>query len=266
MKTELKDHFLFKNRYRVLAVSAPPTAPATSNGRLVLLNVTVGLLIVAFFMVGFWAGHPTQTEAVTALPGQWWDRWLEGRFGADLGSGLAEKSPWMAARAGGILIYLLAFFSVILGLVSKLKWLRAVLHPARLMYLHRLVALLMLVFTVVHVGGLLLDAYLKMNLFEVLVPFTAGYRPLWTGLGTVAIYAAIIIVVTAYLAGRLGYRVWHSLHYLSYGLFAIGFLHGLMAGTDSAASWMQFVYMITGFVVVTLGGVRFFGGSIWVKS
>lgn len=266
MKTELKNHFLFKNRYRVLAVAAPTSAAAPSKGRLIFLNVTIGLLMVAFFTTGFWVSHSVASDAMTVLPGHWWNRWLQVQFGADLGSGLAEKSPWIAARAGGILIYLLAFVSITLGLLSSLKWLGQVLHPARLMYLHRLVALLMLVFTVVHVGGLLLDSYLKMNLFEVLVPFTAGYRPLWTGLGTVALYAAIIIVVSAYLAGRLGYRLWHSLHYLSYALFGIGFLHGVMAGTDSAERWMQLVYMLTGFVVVTLSGVRFFNQTAWTRS
>jgi hypothetical protein len=266
MKTELRDHFLFKNRYRILAVPAPPTSSATDNGRLILLNLMLGLLIMAFFMAGFWVGHPGQVESVTALPGQWWDRWLQGRLGANLGSGLAEKSPWIAARAGGILIYLLTFASVTLGLVSKLKWLRSVFHPAKLMYLHRLIALLMLVFTIMHVAGLLFDAYLKMSLFEVVVPFTADYHPLWTGLGTLAIYAAIVIIVTAYLAGRLGYRVWHRLHYISYGLFGMGLLHGVMAGTDSSERWMQLVYILTGLVVVTLSGVRFLSGWAWTKS
>ena len=266
MKTELKDHFLFKNRYRMLAVPVPPTSPTINNRRLILLNLMLGLLIVAFFTTGLWVSRSAATETITALPGQWWDRWLQGQLGSDIGSGLAEKSPWIAARAGGILIYLLAFVSVTLGLLSSLKWLGQIMHPARLMYLHRLVALLMLVFTVVHVGGLLLDSYLKMNLIEVLVPFTTSYQPLWTSLGILALYAAIIIVVSAYLAGRLGYRLWHGLHFLSYGLFGMGFLHGLMAGTDSAAGWMQLVYMLTGFVVVTLGGVRFFNRSAWARN
>lgn len=221
---------------------------------------------MAFFTVGLWVTNSVQAVVMTALPGQWWDRWLQGQFGAGLGSGLAEKSPWMAARAGGIMIYFLAFVSVTLGLLTSLKWFQWGLQPAKIMYLHRLVSLLMLVFTIMHIGGLLLDPYLKMSLFEAFVPFTTSYRPLWTSLGILALYGAIIVVVSAYLAGRLGYRVWRSLHYLSFGLFTMGFLHGLLAGTDSAAGWMQVIYMLTGFVVVVLCGVRFSNRPAWTRS
>lgn len=263
MKPNLRNHFLYKDRYRTLVIPTPST---THKGQLVLLNLLVGGLIIIFFATGLSISSSTQTNFLIAAPGQWWEQWLQNWWGTNLGRALAEKSPWIAARASGVLVYLLAFGSVTLGLLTTLKWFRRGLNPARIMYLHRIFSLLLLIFGVVHIAGLLLDTYLKMSLFEAFVPFAASYKPVWTSLGILAVYASLIVITSAYLARRLGYKVWRGLHYLSFGIFPMGFLHGVMAGTDTTSGWMQSIYMLTGFIVVTLCGIRLFNGLAKPKS
>ena len=41
-----------------------------------------------------------------------------------------------------------------------------------------------------------------------LVPFTMGYRPVWTGLGVLGGYLAVALSLTYYARRRLGNRRW----------------------------------------------------------
>ena len=124
------------------------------------------------------------------------------------------------------------------------------------MYLHRLLVLLGLVFLITHLMGLAFDSYMQVSLLQSLIPFASPYRPLWSALGTFALYGILLVGISAYLASKLGYKVWRSLHYLSFGLFWFSLWHGLFAGTDSPFAWMQLVYLATGLVVVFLTGAR----------
>jgi len=238
----------------------PPTKQAKPKNRmqLIIQNSLVAGLIVVMFLTGTWIANPDVTGSIGNLIGDSWTGLLQQLFGSSLGTGLADKSPWIAARVGGILAYLLLFASVALGLSNKLKLLDRYLTRSQVMYLHRFIAMLAISFTVLHVGGLLLDTYLKTNLIGILLPFTMSYRPLWSGLGTVAIYGALAVAVTAYMSKRVGYKVWRTIHYLSFGIFAATLLHGVMAGTDSTSLWMQGIYLVTGGTVATLTGLRFF--------
>jgi DMSO/TMAO reductase YedYZ heme-binding membrane subunit len=71
-------------------------------------------------------------------------------------------------------------------------------------------------------------------------------------------YMAVAIIVSFYLTRRLGFKVWRTIHYLSFVMFVATFLHGLLAGTDSTSIWMQATYLGTGFVVSFLVGIRIF--------
>jgi predicted ferric reductase len=63
------------------------------------------------------------------------------------------------------------------------------------------------------------DSYLRIGLAQMLVPFAVSYNPLWTALGAFAMYGILVVGISAYLASKLGYKVWRSIHYLSFGLF-----------------------------------------------
>jgi methionine sulfoxide reductase heme-binding subunit len=46
--------------------------------------------------------------------------------------------------------------------------------------------------------------YAQLELFDLIVPFGATYRPMWTGLGTLVVDLLIALVVTSLLRHRLG--------------------------------------------------------------
>jgi len=255
-KLEVRQPPLLTNRHRLLTVSDQQSAKP-SWPRLIVQNGLVALIIIALFLVGSWIANPNIVGAIGSTIGDGWTSLMQNLFGSSIGTGLADKSPWIVARVGGILAYLLLFASVGLGLANKLRLLDRYLTRAQVMYLHRFIAMMAFVFTGLHVGGLLLDTYLTFDLGSLLIPFTSEYRPLWTGLGTLVVYGAAAVAITAYLSRRVGYKVWRTIHYLSFGIFAATLMHGLMAGTDSSSLWMKLIYIATGGCVAVLTGVRF---------
>ena len=65
------------------------------------------------------------------------------------------------------------------------------------------------------------------------VPFATAYRPLWLGLGTVAVESADRPRVTSLVRRRLGYGAWRGLHWLAYACWPVALLHGIGTGSDA---------------------------------
>jgi methionine sulfoxide reductase heme-binding subunit len=270
--SNLADHPLFGNRKRVLAVPEVATKNNRDKvGKKVVTGVALALLLVVAFGVGLWAKNPAGGigGALAAWPGQVWQQFLQDRLGDRLGSGLAGQSTWGMARVGGIMAYLMSFGSVVLGMAMSLRWawVKTVLHPTATFYLHKILSLLTVAFLVLHLTGLALDNYTHISLFQSLIPFsTATYRPFWTGLGTLALYGTGLVILTAYLAKKLGYKVWRSVHYLTFGIFVMSLAHGVMTGSDTSGWWMQIIYIASGLLVTALTGLRFAGKAKPVRA
>lgn len=231
------------------------------TGKWWIAGITLGLLMLVAFILGLWAANPTDGIGATIVnwPGQIWQQLLEAKIGTTLGSGLAQQSPWALARIGGVMAYLLSFAAVALGLLNSLRWLRNYFNAATTIYLHKILSLLSVAFLMLHLAGLALDSYLNISLLNSLIPFsTANYRPIWTGLGTIALYMTAAVIVTAYMANRLGYKVWRTTHYLTFAIFFLSLLHGIMTGSDSNGLWMELTYVVTTAIVVYLSVIRFF--------
>jgi sulfoxide reductase heme-binding subunit YedZ len=136
---------------------------------------------------------------------------------------------------------------VILGLAMATR-----LVPARdLRVLHERVALLALGAVAAH-GLLLPDTWLQPKLSEVLIPFTTGYRPLWTGLGILAAYGAVGLSLTYYARRRLGHRRWRNAHRFIPIAWALAAAHVIGAGTDVVSLWLQVILAATIAAIVVL--------------
>jgi sulfoxide reductase heme-binding subunit YedZ len=165
---------------------------------------------------------------------------------------------WLASRAFGIVGFAALGVVAVLGLISALK----LVSPARVARLrpwHERLALTGLGCTALHGGLLLLDPWLHPGLLGVLVPFTMDYRPLWTGLGTIAGYSLAAFGLSFYLRRRIGARRWRSAHRFASVAFVLGGLHGLMAGTDARSPVLLAVILGFGVVIVTMGAARVLG-------
>jgi predicted ferric reductase len=165
---------------------------------------------------------------------------------------LAANATWYAARAGGMVAYLLLSASVIVGLLlsgrAKLKhWPRFALEDV-----HRFLGILTGIFIVIHGGALLLDTFLPFSLGQLLVPGTASYRPLWVALGVVAAELLAALAVTNHYRKRLPHSWWRRAHMLNFAVWGLALAHGLTAGTDATTTWALMLYAGSAWIVVAL--------------
>ena len=80
-----------------------------------------------------------------------------------------------------------------------------------------------------------------LRLVDIVVPFAAAYRPVWLGLGTLALDLIAALMITSLVRQRLGARAWRAVHWLAYAAWPAAFLHGLFTGTDAGEPWMRAV-------------------------
>ncbi len=168
---------------------------------------------------------------------------------------------WYAARAGGVVAYVLLTIGVLLGLSMSSRrrlprWPRVALED-----LHRHAGLLTGTFVTIHVLTIAIDSYLPFSLPSLIVPFIAHYRPLWTGIGIVAAELLIALAITNRLrTRRLSYRAWRRIHYLNFAVWIGATVHGLGSGTDRSTVWLLAIEAIAIVSVVTLTGWRILRG------
>ena len=151
---------------------------------------------------------------------------------------------WYVARSGGLVAWWCASLSVLWGLALSTRLIRKKGVPAWLLASHRYLGALTVVFTAIHVGGLIADSYVEFSLVDVLVPFASTWRPGAVAWGIVAFYVLIAVEVSSLLMRRLPRRVWHAIHLSSFGVFLMGTAHAFTAGSDAdnaAVQWTGFV-------------------------
>ena len=167
-----------------------------------------------------------------------------------------ERLPWVATRIIAFLSYFAIAGSVIYGLLLSTKILDAIAHRPVTYALHQDLAAIGLGLAGVHVALLGLDATQPLGFVEMLVPFASPYRPLWVGVGQLALYLLAIVIASFYVRRRIGQRAWRVLHYVTFLAFAFTTAHGIMSGTDTSATWAWWVYVMATTVVVFLAAYR----------
>ena len=156
---------------------------------------------------------------------------------------MKEQTFWFLARASGITAYLLISASMIAGLVLKSRPFGAALKAPIALDVHRFITTLALAAIGVHGLALVADATVEITLGDLVIPFTAPYKPLWTGLGVIAADLAVIVALSFPLKKRIGGRNWRRLHWATYSIFVLSTAHGLAAGTDTAQPWAMHMYL-----------------------
>ena len=108
-----------------------------------------------------------------------------------------------------------------------------------------------------HVVTIAVDSFLPFSLGQLVIPFTATYRPLWTGLGIGAAELLLALAITNHYRKRMPYRFWRSAHYLNFVVWTAASVHGVFSGTDRSAAWLVLIYAIAIGTVVALLAWRF---------
>lgn len=166
------------------------------------------------------------------------------------------RIPWYLTRILGVLAYAALSGSVIYGLLLSTGVLDAVAHRTVSFTLHQDLSAIGLGLALVHAALLTLDHSIPFTVLEVVVPFVAPYRPLWVGLGQVALGLTIVVIASFSVRRRIGQPRWRALHYLTFLVFLAATAHGLMAGSDTSAPWAFWGYLLTTASVAFLMGYR----------
>jgi predicted ferric reductase len=168
-------------------------------------------------------------------------------------AGVEPKAYWYLSRSSAIVAYILLWISMVLGLAITNKLARAWPGGPTFAALHEHTSWLGLLLAAFHALILLGDHYIGYTLPQVLMPFaSASYRPLWVGLGQLSLYLLAFVVSSFYLRRWISYRAWRTLHYASFGVFALALLHGLFSGTDTGVVWISGMYWASAVSVVGL--------------
>ena len=146
---------------------------------------------------------------------------------------------------------------MVLGLLMASKMARRPGLKRNLVKIHEQVALTALVAIGAHGVFLLGDAWLKPGLTGITIPFTLEYRPVWTGLGILAGYLALLLGPTFYWRRRIGARRWRQIHRATVVVFMLAVLHSLGSGTDGASTWFRVMVLGSAAIVLTLVVVRY---------
>jgi sulfoxide reductase heme-binding subunit YedZ len=150
----------------------------------------------------------------------------------------SAKSLWYLTRGTGVVALLLLTGSVLLGIVSALRWHGRQWPRFAVGDLHRNLTLLSIVFVGLHVATTIADGFAPIGVRDAFVPFLSPYRPIWLGLGTVAFDLLLALVVTSLLRARFGARIWRAVHWLAYVSWPVAVLHSFGTGSDARFGWL----------------------------
>jgi sulfoxide reductase heme-binding subunit YedZ len=165
---------------------------------------------------------------------------------------------WFLARSAGFVALLASSVTVALGALgsSSRGERRIVAH-----LVHRSAAVLTLAMLGLHAVLLVTDHFISLSLAGALIPFTAGYRGVALGLGTLAVYGFVVVALTGAVRGRaatsaVAVRAWRGVHLTAYAAWLLAMAHGLLAGTDTGTRWGLISYVACGALVGGAFAVR----------
>jgi DMSO/TMAO reductase YedYZ heme-binding membrane subunit len=167
----------------------------------------------------------------------------------------AQMRVWLAARATGIVALVLLAAMVILGIVlshpEQARWKQA----KRIYPWHETLWVFVIAFLLVHVASLLLDPYADVSPLGALLPGFSHYRTVPVALGSIGLYATLITGATARWTRLLPSGVWLRLHRFAAVALALGWAHGVLAGTDSPA--LETLYGAIAVLVIAAAAYRY---------
>ena len=168
----------------------------------------------------------------------------------------AELRIWLASRAAGFTALAILTIQIALGLVlshptNKSTWRLS----RRLFPLHENIWVFVLAFLAGHVASLVVDPYAGVGLAGAFIPGLSSYRSAPVALGTLGLWALLVTGLTARYTKALPAGLWLSIHRLSLVVFALAWMHGLLAGTDSLP--LVGFYVLSAGLVVAAAAYRY---------
>ncbi len=163
---------------------------------------------------------------------------------------MSSTTFWYITRSSGIVSLVLLTLTMILGLITTSRA-RARTWPGFAQQeLHRRLSMLSMIFLGLHVLTSVLDTYVLIGWFAIVVPFASPYGRFWVAMGTVALDLMLAVFVSSILRSRINPAVWRGIHWLAYGCWPIALAHTFGLGTDAGELW---VVVLGAICVISVG-------------
>jgi len=215
--------------------SATPATPARTGPPFRLTARSAAILIALLGLVVLWA-----TDQIVPAST---DRQAELRY-------------WLAARATGLVAFGLLTLQIVLGLVLSHPTNRSTWNLSRRIFpWHDHVWVFVMAFLVVHVLSLVADPKAGVSVVGAFVPGMSEYRSSPVAIGTIALYAFLITAISARWTQLLPRGAWLVIHRLALLIFVMAWMHGVLAGTDTASAGP--FYIAAGLLVTLAGAYRY---------
>lgn len=156
-------------------------------------------------------------------------------------SEVMSQALWALGRGTGAVALILFTVSVSLGIIARSGRPLPRIGRFGAAQVHGTAALTATGLIIVHVASLTVDPYAQLHLVDSVVPFLGSYRPVWLGLGTLAVDLLAVITAVSLLRHRVGPRVFHAVHLSTYVMWPLAMLHAVGTGTDAGAAWLNVV-------------------------
>ena len=160
---------------------------------------------------------------------------------------------WYASRATGVVALVLLTAVLVLGMLVNRRGRLPGLPRFAVTGLHRNISLLSVAFLAIHVLTAIADPYVTIGLGATVIPFTAGYKPLWLGLGALSLDLVAALIVTSLARARIGRRAWRAIHWAAYAAWPLAVAHSLGSSADMRSGAMLGV--LTGCVLAVCGAL-----------
>ena len=135
------------------------------------------------------------------------------------------------AATAGFLAYGLMVGTVCWGMLTTTHLARRGIRRQTLYGGHMTMAVMTLSFMFVHIAANVFSPRTGLSVLNALFPFFPG-STLGISMGVIGGELSLAIAVSVWFQRRLGYRVWHRLHWFAYPAYGLALGHTVVSGSD----------------------------------
>ena len=158
--------------------------------------------------------------------------------------GHGSTALWYLTRATGLVSLIVLSATVVLGTVASVGWTTDRWPRFLSQSVHRNLSLFCLALIGIHIVSTVGDGYVPIGLTDAVIPFRSPYRPIWVGLGALALDMLLAVAITSALRRRIGVAAWRGVHWLAYACWPIAAVHGLGSGSDARLPGAMLVFVV----------------------
>lgn len=169
-----------------------------------------------------------------------------------------QIAPWVISRGTGLALVIVSSLLVIIGLWMvhpKRNKRRSFPHIVTLNSAHKTLAAIGAVLLFLHVSSIVADSFANVGLVGALIPLKSKFKSVPVALGTVSLYAMVIIGLSAWLKVRLERFNWKTIHRFALFVYLLVMVHGIMSGSDTV--FLGAIYVISLLLVAALAVTRY---------